>query len=140
MCDYSLHSVASQPAKVGDRLVTTKFRGTMTRGFAALGEPNVAVCLRPGTELVFDTEIRIGFRWLPFQLGKATGKLARFRQLDMHRAPVHHDALEFANGATVLLTRLRPGQHATVLQLPAEPQQRADASVQAFASDSVSAY
>jgi hypothetical protein len=34
MCDYSLHSVASRPAKVGDKLVTTKFE-FLTRGFAA---------------------------------------------------------------------------------------------------------
>ena len=50
MCDYSLDLVASRPAKVGDKLVTTKFRDSMTRGFAAIGEPNVAVCLLPGTE------------------------------------------------------------------------------------------
>jgi hypothetical protein len=31
----------------------------------------------------------------------------------------HHDALEFPHGETVLLTHLREGQHATVLQLPA---------------------
>jgi hypothetical protein len=40
MCDYSLHNVASRPAKVGDKLVTTKF-DFLTRGFAAIGEPNV---------------------------------------------------------------------------------------------------
>jgi hypothetical protein len=34
---------------------------------------------------------------------------------------VHHDALEFPDGETVLLTRLREGPHATVLQLPASP-------------------
>jgi hypothetical protein len=33
----------------------------------------------------------------------------------------HHDALEFPDGETVLLTRLCEGQHATVLQLPASP-------------------
>ena len=49
MCDYSLHNVASRPAKVGDRLVVTEFNGSITRGFAAIGEPEVAVCLRPGT-------------------------------------------------------------------------------------------
>jgi hypothetical protein len=32
---------------------------------------------------------------------------------------VHHDALEFPGGQTVLLTRLSPGQRATVLQMPA---------------------
>ncbi|MBV9458746.1 MAG: hypothetical protein JO141_14670, partial [Bradyrhizobium sp.] len=30
-----------------------------------------------------------------------------------------HDAIEFPNGRIVLLTDLRPGQRATVLQLPA---------------------
>jgi len=34
---------------------------------------------------------------------------------------VHHDALEFPDGETVLLTRLCEGQHATVLQLPVSP-------------------
>jgi hypothetical protein len=32
---------------------------------------------------------------------------------------VHHDALEFPDGQIVLVTRLTPGQTATVLQLPA---------------------
>jgi hypothetical protein len=31
---------------------------------------------------------------------------------------VHHDALELPGGKTVLLTNLRPGQRARVLQLP----------------------
>jgi len=35
MCDYSLHNVASRPAKVGDELVTTKFTNLITRGFCA---------------------------------------------------------------------------------------------------------
>jgi len=35
MCDYSLHNVASRPAKVGDKLVTTEFYGSFTRGFSA---------------------------------------------------------------------------------------------------------
>jgi len=54
MCDYSLQHLASRPAKVGDRLVTTKFTHSITRGFAAVGEPHVAVCLLPGTEIVVD--------------------------------------------------------------------------------------
>ena len=76
MCDYSLHSVASRPARVGDKLLTTKFSNSVTRGFAAVGEPNVAVCLLPGTEIAFDKEAecdhalcrafgseRLGRRW-----------------------------------------------------------------------------
>jgi hypothetical protein len=53
MCDYSLHLVASRPAKVGDKLVATDFVKSITGGFAAVGEPDVAVCLLPGTELPF---------------------------------------------------------------------------------------
>jgi hypothetical protein len=37
------------------------------------------------------------------------------------RRGVHHEALEFPDGETVLLTRMCEGQHATVLQLPASP-------------------
>ena len=57
MCDYSLHNVASRPAKVGDKLVTTQFFNSCTRGFSAIGEPNVAVCLLPGTEVAFDNDV-----------------------------------------------------------------------------------
>ena len=59
MCDYSLHLVTSRPAKVGDKLVSTKFTNSITRGFAAIGEPNVAVCLLPGTELAFENKCRM---------------------------------------------------------------------------------
>jgi hypothetical protein len=121
MCDYSLHSVRSRPAETGDRLMTTKFRGTMTRGFAAVDEQGVAVCLRPGTELVFDSDAEQGntfARWLPFLRRKSAGRVARFRQVHVDRHDTHHDALEFADGTVVLLTCLRPGQHATILQLP----------------------
>jgi hypothetical protein len=57
MCDYSLHAIASRPAKVGDKLVSAKFPLTATRGFAAVGEPNVAVCVLPGTEIAFDSDV-----------------------------------------------------------------------------------
>ena len=50
MCDFSLQSVRSRPAKVGDKLVTRDF-GTGTRGFSASDDPGMAVCVLPGTEL-----------------------------------------------------------------------------------------
>jgi len=118
MCDYSLEHVASRPAKVGDRLVTSSFHGTLTRGFAAVREPNVAVCLLPGTELAFDKEVKEKGFWLSKTTGQNT---AVFRQLNKNIPGVFHDALEFADGHIVLLTRLTKGQHATVLQLPALP-------------------
>src|SRR5215469_10566794 len=125
MCDYSLHLVASRPAKVGDKLVTTPFNNSITRGFAAVGEPNVAVCLLPGTEVVFEREIEFerGFAiFSTWKREKAVGeKVARFQQINTNKPNVHHDALEFPNGETVLVTRLCQGQHAKVLQLPASP-------------------
>ena len=50
MCDYSLQHLASRPAKVGDKLVSTKFTHSLTGGFCAVGEPRVAVCVQPGTD------------------------------------------------------------------------------------------
>jgi hypothetical protein len=119
MCDYSLHHVASRPAKVGDRLVSTKFFNTPTGGFAAVNEPNVAVCLLPGTEIAFeqDVECEAALGILPSR--RVGQRLARFRQINMDQPCVHHDALEFSDGKVVLLTRLRAGQRATVLQMPA---------------------
>jgi hypothetical protein len=43
---------------------------------------------------------------------------------------MHHDALELPDGRIVLLTRLVPGQYATVLQLPAQAQTEAQAQEQ----------
>ena len=126
MCDYSLHAVRPRAAKVGDRLISTRFPGTETRGFAAVGEPGMAVCILPGTELVFEREIETVHAFAPLlpslRFGMQGERLARFRRLDPRQPHVHHDALELANGSGVLVTKLREGQRATVLQLPANPQ------------------
>ena len=116
MCDYSLNLVASRPAKVGDKLVSTRFPETITRGFASVDAKNVAVCLLPGTELAFEQEVRCETVILSWRLGH---KVAKFVKIDKDKSNVHHDALEFPDGKIVLLTHLCEGQHATVLQLPA---------------------
>ena len=51
-------------------------------------------------------------------------KTAIFRQVNQKSGWLHHDALEFPDGRIVLLTLLKPGQQATVLQLPASPAPR----------------
>ena len=116
MCDYSLH-VTSRPAKVGDKLISTRFPQTSTRGFASVDDRNVAVCLLPGTELAFEKEVQrdtgLVFGW---KLGHS---VAKFQHVNKDQPNVHHDALEFPDGKTVLLTQLCEGQRATVLQLPA---------------------
>jgi hypothetical protein len=124
MCDYSLHGVASRPAKVGDRLISTNFHNSITRGFTSEDEPNVAVCLLPGTELAFENYVQVDPA-LPFLPYKKIGQcVARFRQVDIKNPATHHDALEFPGGETILVTNLAKGQHVTVLQLPvtAQPQ------------------
>ena len=121
MCDYSLHSVASRPARVGDKLVAMDFAISITRGFAAVGEPDVAVCLLPGTELAFDDDVQYDRARGLFGKARVDHKVARFRQVDMDNPHVHHDALEFPGGQIVMVTRLVAGQRATVLQLPAQP-------------------
>jgi hypothetical protein len=116
MCDYSLHAVATRPAKVGETLITTTFRGTSTRGFASESDPAVAVCLLPGTELAFENNVRYHNRWIwtrsvAFRVGK-------FGAIDPHLPHQHHDAIEFPDGSSVLVTQLCEGQRAAVLQLP----------------------
>ena len=119
MCDYSLHFVASRPARVGDKLVSTRFRTSPTRGFAAIGEADMAVCLLPGTEVAFERDVECDGLFGFFRGRSLKQKLARFRQINLDELTMHHDALEFPDGEIVLVTQLRAGQHATVLQLPA---------------------
>jgi hypothetical protein len=119
MCDYSLHLVASRPAKVGDALITTDFAKSITRGFAAVNEPEVAVCLLPGTELAFENDVHYDRAFSLFGKARVGHKVARFRQVNMEDPNVHHDALEFPDGQLVLVTRLVQGQRASVLQMPA---------------------
>src|SRR5579871_5363606 len=116
MCDYSLESVATRPAKVGDKLAICGF-GTGTRGFGAPEDPTIAVCLLPGTELAFLDEIAIPSRSF-WSWKKDRYKTAIFRQIHAKTPRVHHDALEFPDGRIVLLTTLPIGKHARVLQLP----------------------
>lgn len=121
MCDYSLQNVRSRPAAVGDTLFTRNF-GTGTRGFAAAEDLNMAVCLMPGTEIAFPDGISITHRsffgWPRRTVSYAT---AIFRQVNQRSPGSHHDAVEFPDGHTVLLTNLPEGPLATVLQLPAQP-------------------
>ncbi len=121
MCDFSLQSVRSRPAQVGDKLVTRDF-GTGTRGFAAADDCGLAVCLTPGTELAFASDIAcLPAGLLGWKAKTINHRTAIFRQVNKDKMAAHHDALEFPDGRTVLLTLLCEGQEATVLQLPAKP-------------------
>ena len=130
MCDYSLHSVKSRPAKVDDKLTTRDF-GTGTHGFAASEDRSVAVCVLPGTELSFTSEVRcLGTGRFDWRDKIINYNIAIFRQINKDKAWAHHDALEFPDGQIVLLTALDEGQQATILQLPAGPKTAVEAEAQ----------
>ena len=116
MCDYSLHAVATRPAVVGEKLVTTTFRGTSTRGFASESDLSVAICMLPGTELAFENDVRYDNRWIWTRT--INSRVGKFGKIDPHIPERHHDAIEFPDGSYVLVTQLVEGQRATVLQLP----------------------
>jgi len=130
MCDYSLQTVRSRPANVGEKLRTRHFN-TGTIGFAAPEDTNMAVCVLPGTELAFATPVTCSgrglFAWKPKVVKHTT---AIFRQVNKDNPRTHHDALEFPDGQMVQLTDLWEGQEATVLQLPAQPATAAEMKAQ----------
>ena len=77
MCDYSLHAVASRPAQVGETLITTTLPRTTTRGFASESEPEIAVCMLPGTELAFAGNVKYQGQWLwPKVIESRVGKFS----------------------------------------------------------------
>lgn len=132
MCDYSLQNIASRPAAVGDKLVTSRFSGAYSQGFASADEPKneygsatTAICVLPGTEIAFDEKIEAGWSGTVYD-----HKVGIFRQIDTHIPHTHHDALELPDGTHVKLHDLKNGLTATVLQLPAAPKTEAEVESQ----------
>src|SRR6516164_9311083 len=92
MCDYSLHSVRSRPARVGDKLTTHNFN-TGTRGFAASEDASTAVCVLPGTELAFAKPVKCSLRGLfAWKVTTIDHTTAIFRQVNRDNPHTHHDA------------------------------------------------
>jgi hypothetical protein len=87
----------------------------------------LAVCVMPGTELAVSGEVAWLLGWKTRTINHQT---AIFRQVNKGKSAAHHDALEFPDGRTVLLTLLCQGQSATVLQLPARPVTAAEVDAQ----------
>ena len=109
----------------------TRDFGTGTRGFSAAEDLGLAVCVMPGTELAFAGEVTcLPTGLLGWKTKNISHRTAIFRQVNKDKSAAHHDALEFPDGRTVLLTLLCEGQAATVLQLPAQPATAAEADAQ----------
>jgi hypothetical protein len=130
--------MASRPARVADKLVSTDFVTSLTRGLSGVGQPEVAVCLLPGTEIAFDQPVHYDRAFSMFGRARIDERVARFRQVNVDDPHVHHDALEFPGGQIVMVTRLVPGQTATVLQLPAAAQERGELETPEATPDSAS--
>jgi hypothetical protein len=70
----------------------------------------------PGTELAFTEDVKYDNRWIWTKaINFRVGKFGAIEPEVPHR---HHDAIEFPDGSSVLVTQLCEGQRATVLQLP----------------------
>ena len=129
MCDFSLQSVRSRPAKVGDKLVTRDF-GTGTRGFADANDLGMAVCLMPGTELAFAVEVAcLPAGLLGWKTKTINHQTAIFRQVnkEARRAPRRARVSRWAHRVADAVCE---GQAASVLQLPAQPRTEAEAREQ----------
>lgn len=120
MCDYSLASYKSRPAVKDEKLTTRRFL-SCTTGLVSASEPDVAVCILPGSCLVFDA---------PAQARASYGVTAWFKQIDTHMPMRHHDAIEFDTGDVVLLNDLTAGQTVTVAYVPGKPQTPEEAQEQ----------
>jgi hypothetical protein len=132
LCDYSLQSVKSRAAAVDDKLVTSSFSGTASRGFASVNDPETAICVLPGTEIAFDEPIKVttSVYVVDSDVREHGHKVARFRQVEVDNKLTHHDAIELPDGTILKLHNLVPGQVATVLQLPAAPKTEEEAKTQ----------
>lgn len=118
MCDYSVNAEKQRAAKAGDVLVTCRFPGGSV-GFRSCNDSSQwaereAVCLTPGTEIVFSSIPRT----TAFNAEPLPSKTARFRQRNLGERFKHHDALEFDDGTVVALAALQENLTARVLQLP----------------------
>jgi len=118
MCNYSLESLRSREAVEGERLVTRRFY-TGSLGFVSTEQPDVAVCLREGVQLV----LRDIPATLQTQLGVGEEAVARFAFLTKPRKwwnfwsldVFDTDGLVFENGKSILISRLPDRFKADVL-------------------------
>jgi hypothetical protein len=91
----------------------------------------MAVCILPGTELAFAGDVAcLPAGLLGWKTKTINHQTAIFRQVNKDKMAAHHDALEFPDGLSVLLTLLCEGQEATVLQLPIQPRNDEEARAQ----------
>jgi hypothetical protein len=109
MCDYSLESFSTLPARKGQRYVLDRF-STGSKGFTTSPGCGTAVCIPADSRLHIegiadDVQRRYGIG------PKEDATMGHF-EVGRYR-----DAVRFSNGQEVLLQFLNPGVTATVVEL-----------------------
>src|SRR5271157_682577 len=122
MCDYSLEAMASRPAVVGEKLITHKF-ASHTTGFAEPNKTEMPVCVLPGSELAFDSPIKVNegswsAGWIETTLDATVAVFAQDPKPEYGNT--WRDCLELVDGRRFKLNQLIEGQTVSVLQLPKE--------------------
>ncbi len=120
MCDYSLETYRSQPAREGVGYETHRFP-SRSIGFVDPRNPSTAVCMA--------CDMRLELDGIPAQVQSTYGVEARevvtFTSLE---TGTYHDAVRFAKGAAITLQQLGPGVKARVINaLKAPHKQRVTA-------------
>ena len=113
MCDYSLETYQSRPARLGETYETHSFP-SHTVGFIAPGDTAIAVCM------AYDTRLK---------LLDITSKVQRACNVRTEEevifarteAGLHHDGVQFANGVQVTLQQLGPGVKAIPVDILLAP-------------------
>ena len=121
MCDYSNEEQASRPAKIGDQLVTAGIGEFDCVGMVSLDEPDVAVCLLPGSRLKITGGVSVA---LQKKLQISPTDHVTFEKRDVPAGQSDYsDSLHFdshVSGELILLQDLPTGVGFEVLSVPAQ--------------------
>jgi len=117
MCDYSLESYRSQPAREGIRYQTHRF-SSHSIGFVAPADVSTAVCMACGMRLRLEDIPEVVQR----SVGVAADEVVTFARLE---TGTYRDGVRFANGREITLQQLGPGVKASVIDaLTSKPEMR----------------
>lgn len=121
MCDFSIEHHASRKARTGDKLVTTSLGEHGTVGLVSPDQPNIAVCLLPGTRLKVRGDVP---RHLVSQFSISAGDEATFNKRELPEGQIgYRDGLVFDHmqtGTHILFQDLLEGLQFEVISIPAK--------------------
>ena len=109
MCDYSLEVYGTQPAREGEKYVTTRFPSGAI-GLAAFGGGTTAVCVQCDTKLMVENippDVQLS-------IGVGPSEEVTFIRLD---SGLYRDGVRFRNGREISLQQLKTGVTVSVTHL-----------------------